>query len=153
MMGIFKKQGGFWIDYYVSGDRKRERIRPDRRLAETVLPERKVEIAEGRFLQRRKPITTTFDELAHADLAYARENKRPWDRDMRGMKRLAAVFTGKRLPEITPVEVERYKTLRLTRMDRSGGHPKPATVNRELVCLRSMFNVARKGLVICRVEY
>jgi integrase len=32
-------------------------------------------------------------------------------------------------------------------MDRSGRHPKPATVNRELACLRSMFNVARKGLI------
>jgi hypothetical protein len=32
-------------------------------------------------------------------------------------------------------------------MDRLGRHPQPATVNRELACLRSMFNVARKGLV------
>ena len=99
------------------------------------------------MLERRKPITTTFDELAHAYFAYARENKRSWDRDMRSMKRLATVFTGKRLSEITPMEIERYKTLRLTSMDRSGRHPKPATVNRELACLRSMFNVARKGLI------
>jgi integrase len=106
-----------------------------------------VEIAEGRFLERRKPITTTFDELAHAYLAYARENKRSWDRDMRSMERLATVFTGKRLSEITPVEIERYKTLRLTSMNRSGRHPKPATVNRELARLRSMFNVAGKGLI------
>jgi integrase len=33
-------------------------------------------------------------------------------------------------------------------MDRQGRHPKPAIVNRELACLRSMFNVARKGLVL-----
>jgi integrase len=32
-------------------------------------------------------------------------------------------------------------------VDRRGRNPKPATVNRELACLRSMFNVARKGLV------
>jgi hypothetical protein len=36
-MEVFKKQGGYWIDYYVSGHRKRERIDPDSRLAETVL--------------------------------------------------------------------------------------------------------------------
>jgi hypothetical protein len=36
-MGVFKKQGVYWIDYYVSGQRKRERISPDKRLAETVL--------------------------------------------------------------------------------------------------------------------
>jgi integrase len=27
------------------------------------------------------------------------------------------------------------------------GHPKPATINRELACLKAMFNVARKGLL------
>ena len=35
---------------YVHGRRKRERIGPDKRLAETVLKKRKVEIAEGKFL-------------------------------------------------------------------------------------------------------
>jgi hypothetical protein len=32
-MAVFKKQGVYWIDYYVSGRRKRERIGPDKRLA------------------------------------------------------------------------------------------------------------------------
>jgi hypothetical protein len=26
MMAVFKKQGVYWIDYYVNGHRKRERI-------------------------------------------------------------------------------------------------------------------------------
>jgi hypothetical protein len=56
----------FWINYYVSGHRKRERIGPDKRLAETVLKKRRVEIAEGKFLERHRPITTTFDEFADA---------------------------------------------------------------------------------------
>ncbi len=49
-MAVFKKQGVYWIDYYVSGQRKRERIGPSRRQVETVLQKRKVEIAEGKFL-------------------------------------------------------------------------------------------------------
>jgi hypothetical protein len=36
-MGVFKKQGVYWIDYYVSGHRKRERIGPNKRLAEPML--------------------------------------------------------------------------------------------------------------------
>ena len=47
-MRVFKKQGVYWIDYYVSGRRKRERIGPDKRLAETVLRQRTVEIARRR---------------------------------------------------------------------------------------------------------
>jgi hypothetical protein len=41
---VLKKQGVFWIDYYVGGHRKRERIGRDRRLAETVLRKHKVEV-------------------------------------------------------------------------------------------------------------
>jgi len=35
-MGVFGKQGVFWIDYCVNGRRKRERIGPDKGLAKTV---------------------------------------------------------------------------------------------------------------------
>ena len=45
---------------YVNGQRKRERIGSDKRLAETVLRKRKVEIAEGKSLERKRPITTTL---------------------------------------------------------------------------------------------
>ena len=38
-MGVFKKQGVYWIDYYVS-HRKRERIGTDKRLAGKVLRKR-----------------------------------------------------------------------------------------------------------------
>jgi hypothetical protein len=51
-MAVFKKQGVYWIDYYITGHRKRERIGPDKRLAETVLRKRKVEIVEGKFLEK-----------------------------------------------------------------------------------------------------
>jgi integrase len=34
-MAVYKKQGVYWIDYYVSGRRKRERIGPDKRLQAT----------------------------------------------------------------------------------------------------------------------
>ena len=82
-MSVFKKQGVYWIDYYVNGHRKRERIGADKRLAETVLRKRKVEIAEGRFLEKQRPVTTTFEELADAYLVYARDQqqKRSWKRD------------------------------------------------------------------------
>jgi hypothetical protein len=145
-MGVFKKQGVYWVDYYVSGHRKRECIGPDKRLAETVLRKRKVEIVEGRFL-RRKPITTIFDELTNAYLKYARENKRPRGRDVTSIKKLSEVFGGKRVTAITPAPVERYKAFRMASKTIYGGRPTPATLNRELACLKHMFNVARKGLI------
>jgi hypothetical protein len=35
-MGVFKKQWVYWIDYYVSGRRKWERIGAEKNLAEAV---------------------------------------------------------------------------------------------------------------------
>lgn len=40
-MGVFEKQGIYWIDFYVSGCRKQERIVPDKRLADKVLCKRR----------------------------------------------------------------------------------------------------------------
>ena len=75
-MAVFKKQGVYWIDYYVNGHRKRERIGPDKRLAETVLKKRKVESAEGKFLDRKKMPRCTFQELAALYLPWAQTNHR-----------------------------------------------------------------------------
>jgi hypothetical protein len=43
IMAVFKKQGVYWIDYYVNGHLKRERVSPDMRLMKTVRQIRKRE--------------------------------------------------------------------------------------------------------------
>ena len=151
-MGVFKKQDVYWIDYYVNGHRKRERIGPDKRLAETVLRKRKVEIAEGKFLERRRPITTTFDELAEVYFAYVvhHQRKRSWPRDRTSIRALSPYFGGKRLTEITPALIEQYCTWRRETISRRGRPMTPASINRELACLKRMFNVARKGLIVLK---
>ena len=44
-MAVFKKQGVYWIDYYVNGRRKRDRIGLDMQPAERVLSRQRIEIA------------------------------------------------------------------------------------------------------------
>jgi integrase len=151
-MGVFKKQGVYWIDYYVQGHRKRERIGPDKRLAETVLRKRKVEIAEGKYLEKRRPITTTFDEMAEAYFAYAvqQQRKRSWPRDRTSIRALKAYFEGKRVTDITPALIELYRTWRRETISRRGHSVTTASINRELACLKRMFNVARKGLIVLK---
>ena len=151
-MSVFKKQGVYWIDYYVNGHRKRERIGPDKRLAETVLKKRRVEIAEGKYLDRQRPVTTTFDELADAYFAYVvhQQRKRSWARDCTSIRALTAYFGGKRLVDITPAVIEQYRGWRRESVSRRGQAPTPATLNRELACLKRMFNVALKGLLVLK---
>jgi integrase len=158
-MAVFKKQGVYWIDYYVNGQRKRERIGPDKRLAETVLQKRKVEIAEGKFLDKKRPVTTTFDELADAYLKWISPNekagiparKRSWrSHDLYAIGRLRAYFGGKRLTAITPALVGRYRDWRRSTISRRNRPVSAATVNRELACLKRMFTVAHKGLIVLK---
>jgi integrase len=158
-MSVFKKQGVYWIDYYVDGHRKRERIGPDKRLAETVLRKRKVAIAEGKFLDKQRPVTTTFDELADAYWRWIRPDeaagvplrKRSWKScDRYALSQLQAYFGGQPLTAITPALVEQYRTWRRATISRHHRLIRPSTVNRELECLKRMFNVARRGLMVLK---
>jgi integrase len=143
----------------VNERRKRERIRPDKRLAETVLRKRKVEIAEGKYLDKQQPVTTTFDELADAYLKWIRPNdeagiptrKRSWrSHDLYAIGQLRAYLGGKRLTGITPSLVGQYRDWRRSTISRRKRPVSAATVNRELATLKRMFNVACKGLIVLK---
>jgi integrase len=136
----------------VQGHQKRERIGPDKRLAETVHRKRKVEIAEGKFLEKKRPVTTTFDELADTYYAYVvnQQRKRSWARDRTSIRALTGYFGGKPLTDIMPALIEQYRSWRRESVSRRGQAPTPATLNRELACLKRMFTVAIKGLLVLK---
>jgi integrase len=134
-MGVFKKGRDCWIDYYVNGRRKREKIGPNKRLAETVLQKRKVEIAEGKFLDKRKEVKVKFEVAANGYLNWSKANKRSHGRDRISLNNLLPVFGNKLLGRITTKEIEDYKARRREEV-------KPATVNRELACLKHLFTKA-----------
>jgi integrase len=158
-MGVFKKQGVYWIDYYVNSHRKRERIGPDKKLVDTVLKKRKVEIAEGKFLEKRQPITSTFDELVDAYLKWISPDeragvparKRSWKTlDVYAIKHLQAYFGGRRLTDMTPTLVEQYRAHRKAAPSRYKRPVSPTTVNRELAVLKRMLTVACQGLILLK---
>jgi integrase len=131
-MAVFKKQGVYWIDYYVNGRRKRERIGPDKRLAETVIQKRKVAIAEGKYLDKRTVPRCTFTELAQLYLPWAQVNHRSYASTRSRVSHFLEAFSSLQLREISPMEVDAYIARRATmRM--------PATVNREAQLLHHMF--------------
>ena len=132
---VFKIQDVYWIDYYVSGRRRRERIGPDKRLAETVLYKRKVEIAEGKYLDKRTVPRCSFSELADVYLDWAKVNHRGYEGTLSRVELFRREFGSCQLDTITPLMVDAYVARRaLVR--------KPATVNRDLVVLRHMFRKA-----------
>ncbi|MBU4487933.1 MAG: tyrosine-type recombinase/integrase [Candidatus Omnitrophica bacterium] len=132
------KGGVYYIDYYYQGRRKRECIGPDKRLAETVLKKREVEIRENRYLNIRKERKIRFEDFADEFfLLHSEPNKKPSSiqSDKIIIKTLKSFFSGRYLYNIGPELVEEYKAQRSKDV-------KPATVNRELACLKCMFNRA-----------
>lgn len=136
-MSIFKKGHNWYIDYYVHGRRKREKIGPSKKLTENILAKRKLAIAENRFLDIKKTNKVTFSELSNLYLElHSKPNKKSWrSSDENSIKRLKAFFHGMKLYEVTQELVEQYKVRRAKNVA-------PASVNRELACLKHMFNKA-----------
>ncbi len=136
-MAVTRKGEDYYIDYYVYGRRKREKIGPSRALAETVLKKRKVEIAEGKYLDIKREKKLRFDDFAIQYLnMYCKTNHKNWQRtDASNIRLLKKHFSGKYLHEITSKDIEQYKADRLNEVT-------PSTVNRGLACLKSMYNRA-----------
>ncbi len=133
-MAIFKRNKTYYIQYYSQGRRYREAIGTNHELARRVLAKRQGEIAEGKFLEIRRP-AVKFDRLCEIYLEWSRGNKKSWQSDQTIINRLTKVFSGKKLGEITVLDVERYKALRIETVS-------PATTNREVALLKHMFNKA-----------
>jgi integrase len=137
-MGVFFKNENWHIDYRLTdGSRRREKIGSSKRLAELVLQKRRVEIAEGRFLDKKHENKIKFDILADEYLElHSKVNNKSWKKsDCNNLKILKAHFTGKNLSDITPHLIDQFKAERIKEV-------KPATVNRSLECLKSLFNKA-----------
>jgi len=142
-MGVFVKNGTFWIDYYACGRRQRERVGPSKSLAEKALMKRRIQVAEGRFLDIKTEQRTRFKEFADI---YARDygkNKKSWETtDIHYLKRLTPFFGNKYLHEITPQLVQKYQSLRRNQKNYKKKLPAPSYINRELACLKCLFKCA-----------
>jgi len=134
-MSVYKRRDSYYIDYYFEGERIRERVGTNKKLAERALAKRKTEIAEGRFFSESTRSNVTFDDLSNDFMKWSKANKRSWERDQRSIRLMSRKFGSLKLTKITPKLIEDYKQERLKSV-------KGATVNRELACLKSMFSKA-----------
>jgi integrase len=98
---------------------------------------RRAQIAQGKFDMMSLEPALTFEGLAKPYLEYAKANKKSWQRDRTSLNSLLPFFGSKRLKNISPFMVEKYKQQRR-------GKVSAASVNRELACMKHMFNLAIK---------
>lgn len=138
-MGVYKVGNNWYIDFYMSGNRYKESVGPvNKTIAKEMLIIRKREVIQGQY--KPKAVQVAFLKMKEQFMEYSKANKRPSShaRDESSMKHLEPFFAGKRLSDIAPFDIEKYKA------QRQAAKAAPATINRELGCLRHMFNMAIK---------
>ncbi len=136
MKGIRKRGNSYFIDYYYNGRRYREAIGTNYKLAEIVLKKRQTEITEGRFLDKKKNERIKFEDFAEEFLnLHSKPNKKSWQSDEYNLRNITPFFKGRHLYEITAHDIEKFKAERSKSV-------KPATVNRDLATIKTMFNKA-----------
>jgi len=110
-------------------------------LAQKIHDEMIYEIKFGKYVDRESDYNCpTLNEFSveYLDFVQNTIQKRSWKRDQLSLKNLTKTFGGLPLNEITPNHLISYQTKRLSE------GKKPATVNRELSCLRGLINTAIK---------
>mgnify|MGYP001347605752 CR=1 FL=1 len=145
-MGVFKRGHTWWIDYRYHGRRIRESTgTSSRKRAEQLLAKRQAEVFEGRFSFAPQASVPHFHDFAAAYLEeFSKHNKKKSSlrRDVGIARNLSSYFGSKRLDAMTPMLIEHYKNRR-----RNDGAA-PATVNRELACLKHMFTIALRDRLV-----
>ncbi len=136
-MGLYKRKGEWWIDFYFEGQRQRKCIGPVRAMADEALAAVKADIVRGTFGLKRAKRCPTFTEFADTYYNTYSAKKKSVERDRTILKHLCIFFGGIRLKSITEMDIVRYQVERQRQVSK-------LSVNRELACLRHMLNVAVK---------
>jgi integrase len=137
-MGVFKKQGNWWIDFYHQGKRIRRKVGPSKRVAEMALADVQVKKAKNDFLGVCEPKKILFKDFAVEYLEYSKANKArsSYERDITIIQQhLLPVVGDLWVSRITVKQMEDYKRQRLAEVQ-------PATVNRELNTIKNLFRKA-----------
>lgn len=135
-MGIYKRGKVWYIDFYAGSRRKRERIGQSKKLAESVLNKRLSEVAENRFLDKKEDYAISLPEIADIYMRdYSIPNKKSSKRDRQLLDNLISYFGDMKLQEISAHDIEKYKAYRVKEIKKS-------TLNRELGCLKALYNKA-----------
>jgi integrase len=137
-MGVFKRQGNWWIDFYHQGKRIRRKVGPSKKVAEMALADVQVKKAKNDFLGVCDPKKILFKDFANEYLEYSKANKAKssYERDDTVIhKHLITVWCKQNLQRITARDIENYKLCRVEKVTAS-------TVNRELALISNMFRKA-----------
>ena len=165
-MALFKRGDVYWYEFVYGGRRYRKSANVgNQRAAREIEAAFKTALAKGDVgITERKPVPglrTSMEDFLKWSMEEHTAHPRTHVRYKTSSVALLKFYGDTPLDKITPEEVERFKTARAGEFKTVRGKGKsarvktkkrvrPATVNRELACLKALFNFAIKADVIVR---
>jgi len=134
----------YWIEYYLEGNRTRERIGRSKQAAENRLREVQTAKAEGRNIRKNKNSLITLGNLRDWYLDLSEVKQRRSFSSIKKCLRICVDGIGDiPVSQLTQNRLELFRKKRLTEISERKGRPvKPSTVNRDVANLRAMLNKA-----------
>ena len=139
------RRGGldYWIEYTVSGKRKREKIGPSKAAAETREAEIRKAKVEGRIIRRDHSGNITLAQAAEWYLGLnSVQAKKSFKRDSQQLKALCRILDNRAIRDIHVGLMEDFRTMRLkeeSKFNRTG-LIRPSTVNKEVAQLVTLMH-------------
>ena len=142
-MSVYKRgKGTHWHYYFrVRGVRYRGSV-PDKKDAEQAESKIKQDVFEGRYGKRDTGTMMLSSFIDEIYMPWAKSNKTSWLNDHYNAVTLKNYFGEKKLKEIQPLDVERFKSKRLATETKHDTQRAPASVNREFELLSRVYNLA-----------
>ncbi len=144
-MTVYQKKNGKWyFEFMIRGKRyhrgvQEARTKRDAEKAEAIF---KAELLQGRYNLADNIGEMNFMKLVEEYNTYAMTSKIAWKKDLSRVKKLTEFFGSKKLNEVTPILVEKYRFYRKNTPKKNGKPLSNASINREVSILRKMFNIA-----------
>jgi integrase len=141
-MTVRQLGNGYQCDFYAYGQRIR-RVFPAKKDATAYEGKMKGAIRENRFFDIKEEAFQIFKELSNWYLSLEDvKRKKSFKGDRRSVSKLNEFFGTHLLRHISPSLITQYQTKRMNEKSYRRQATKPATVNREIACMRTMFNKA-----------
>ncbi len=137
-MGVYKRGNNWWIRYSYKGKIRRESSGSENKsVAKKLLAIRQAEIAQGKYKIKSPESQVLFQDYANEFLRWAKIHRKhkSFLRYQVSLNQLLPHFGKLKITNITRKDIELYKAKR--RNQASG-----STINRDLACLKKMFNNA-----------
>ncbi len=150
-MSIFKRGRVYWFHFTFEGRHvQRSTKQGNKRVAEQIEAAYRTKLAKGEVGIHEPKRMPTFSKATDRFLEWSMNEHKSHPgthrRYVTSSIALIRFFRNTKLDCISPEDVERFKADRSTQKSpRTGRLLRPATVNRELACLKALFNFAIKG--------